>query len=101
VTAGATRSTADGPHRCTVAVANPHGLHMRPAAAFAEAAKGFAAVVTVWHGEKKADGRSPWELIMLVAGPGAELTVEADGADAAAALGRLIELLQAASDEVG
>ena len=102
MTAGVANPTAaDGPHRCTVAVANPHGLHMRPAAAFAEAAKRFVAVVTVRHGDKKADGKSPWELLLLVASPGAELTVEATGADAAAALGRLTELLLAASDEVG
>lgn len=102
MTAGvASGATADGPHRCTVAVANPHGLHMRPAAAFAEAAKLFHATVTVWNGDKRADGKSPWELIMLVAGPGVELTVEAAGDDAAAALDRLKELLLAASDEVG
>jgi phosphotransferase system HPr (HPr) family protein len=85
-----------------VAVANPHGLHMRPAAAFAETAKRFRAAVTVTHGDKTADGKSSWELIMLVAGPGAELTVEACGADdAAAALDTLKELLLAASDEAG
>lgn len=99
--AGAVNPADNGCHRCTVAVANPHGLHMRPAAAFAEAAKGFAAAVTVWHGDKKADGKSPWELLMLVAGPGAEVTVEARGADAEVALGKLVEVLQAATDEVG
>ena len=88
----------DGPLRRTVAVANPHGLHMRPAAAFAQACKGFAAAVTVRHGEKTADGRSPWELLLLVAGPGAELVVEASGADADAALSRLCELLLAAEE---
>ena len=98
---GADGRAAGDRHRCTVAVANPHGLHMRPAAAFAQAAKGFVAAVTVWNGDKKADGKSPWELIMLVAGPGAELTVEAAGDDAELALARLKDLLLAASDEVG
>ena len=101
MTAAPATPADDGPHRVTVPVANPHGLHMRPAAALAEAAKGFAAVVTVRHGEKTADGKSPWELLMLIAGPGAELVLEARGSDAAAALARLTELLLAASDEVG
>jgi phosphotransferase system HPr (HPr) family protein len=74
---------------------------MRPAAAFAQAARAFHAAVTVYNGDKRADGKSPWELILLVAGPGAELVVEAAGDDADAALQRLSELLLAASDEAG
>ena len=101
MTAGTANPAADGLHRCTVAVGNPHGLHMRPAAAFAQAAKGFAAAVTVRHGDKTADGRSPWELLLLVAGPGAELTVEASGVDAELALAKLSGLLLAAHEELG
>ena len=71
--------------RRRVTVSNPAGLHLRPAAAVARHAQAFAAAVTVRHGDRKADGKSPMALIMLIALPGAELTVEADGPDAESA----------------
>ena len=87
--------TATGePVRRTVAVANPMGLHMRPATAFTQAARRFACRVTVWNGpDRKANGKELLELILLVAMPGAELIVEADGEDATDAVARLAELL--------
>jgi phosphotransferase system HPr-like phosphotransfer protein len=62
------------PVRRTVAVANPMGLHMR------------------------ANGKDLIELIMLVAMPGTELVVEADGDDATDAVARLAELLSDPGD---
>jgi phosphotransferase system HPr-like phosphotransfer protein len=53
----------------------------------------------VWHGESRADGKSPTDLILLVALPGAELVVEVDGADAPAALDTLADILAAAGGE--
>ena len=82
-----------GPVKRTVIVANPMGLHMRPASAFSSLARRFRCAVTVWNGPNKADGKSMLELILLVAMPGAELVVEADGDDAADAAERLTELL--------
>jgi phosphocarrier protein HPr len=80
--------------RRSVVVANPMGLHMRPATAFAATAGRYRCRVTVWNGpDKKADGKSPLDMILLVALPGAELIVETDGDDAADALVRLIEIL--------
>jgi phosphotransferase system HPr (HPr) family protein len=86
------------PIRKTVVVANPHGLHMRPAAAFANKAKQFSCRVTVWNGPNKADGKSSLDLILLVALPGAELTLEVDGADACAAAEALADVLGSAGD---
>ena len=78
--------SAAGPIRRTVVVANPSGLHMRPAAAFQQLASKYASAVTVSNGANKANGKNAMELILLVALPGAELTVEVDGPDAAEAI---------------
>jgi phosphocarrier protein HPr len=86
------------PIRRTVTVANPHGLHMRPATAFASRAKQFACRVTVWNGSNKADGKSSLDLILLVALPGAELTLEVDGPDADHAAEALADLLGSPGD---
>jgi phosphocarrier protein HPr len=78
----------------TVIVGNaPDGLHMRPAVAFAKLARAFRCTVTVRSGEKVADGRSPHELIMLIALPGTELELALDGDDAAAAIDPLVAIL--------
>ena len=82
-----------GPLRRTVVVANPNGLHMRPATAFARAARAFRAAVTVWNGDRRADGKSSLDLLLLTALPGAELVLEAEGDDAAAALDQLADVL--------
>jgi phosphocarrier protein HPr len=60
----------------------PYGLHMRPAAEFAKCARKWSGTVTLHHGEQTADGTSPSELMMLMAMPGTELVLEADGPDA-------------------
>ena len=85
--------SANGPLCRTVRVANPHGLHMRPATLFAQAARGYRSAVTVFHGDKKADGKSSLDLLLLIAEPGVELVLEVDGDDAADAVGPLAELL--------
>lgn len=81
------------PIRKTVVVVDPNGLHPRPATAFAQLASKYESRVTVWYGEKYANGKNAWDLIMLVALPGAELIVEIDGPDACDACGPLCECL--------
>jgi len=85
--------------RRTVIVANPpDGLHMRPATAFAKLARGFRCAVSVRHGEKVADGRSPTDLLMLIALPGTEVEVVLEGEDADVALEPLVAILTANDD---
>jgi phosphotransferase system HPr (HPr) family protein len=71
---------------------------MRPATAFAQLARSYQSTVPVWNGPSRADGKSSLDLILLVALPGAELVVEVDGEDAAAAIGPLIDALAAPGD---
>src|SRR5262249_11136610 len=76
-----------------VVIANPDGLHMRPATAFAELAKQVQSRVTVHKDGQAYDGTSPLDMMLLAAGQGTELELEIAGADAADALRRLLDLL--------
>lgn len=93
--------SGNGVIRRTVVITNPRGLHPRGVVPFVKACQQFKATITVWSGEKRADGRSIWDLIMLAAEPGTELILELDGDDAADAVGPLGELLESpgADDE--
>ena len=88
-----------GPLRRTVIVRNPHGLHMRPAMAFARIANRFRSAVTIRSQTRTANGRSMVQLMTLAALPGTELVVEVDGEDAATALPVLAAALEAASPD--
>jgi phosphotransferase system HPr (HPr) family protein len=82
-----------GPMSHVVRIMNPEGLHMRPATAFAERARVFQSAVNVRHGDKTVNGKSPLDMMLLVAGEGSDVTIEAHGPDAAAALRGLVGLL--------
>ncbi len=81
--------------RQTVVITNPQGFHMRPMAAFVEAAKRFPCSVTVTRaGMDPVDGTSIWGLMGLVAIPGTELVIEATGPRAAEALQALLGVFE-------
>ena len=82
-----------GPIRRTVMIVDPMGLHVRPAAAFANLAKTSRSKITVWNAEKRADGKSAMDLIMLIAEKGTEVVVEIDGDDAVVAIDPLLAIL--------
>ena len=63
-------------------VADPCGLHLRPAAIIAKAVSAFDADVFIRHGTRKVNGKSLLSLLTLCAGPGDVLDVVAEGADA-------------------
>lgn len=98
-TGGLPGPNGSGPYRRAVRVINPLGLHWRVAERFSRAARAFACAVRVFNGDTRADGKSPTDLILLVALPGAELILEVDGADAVTALDPLAEILAAAGGE--
>jgi phosphocarrier protein HPr len=68
-------------------------LHARPAGALAIAAARFAAAVSVTAGTRTADARSVLGVMGLGATSGQEVTVAADGPDAAEAVAALIAIL--------
>jgi phosphotransferase system HPr (HPr) family protein len=88
---------SEGPLRRNVVIRNPDGLHIRPAAAVAEAARRYQSQVTLFLGERRVDGRRIMDLIALGAEPGAELILEVHGPDAEEALEVLAEILASAT----
>jgi len=91
--------TAELRIRKTVVVANPPmGLHLRPATAFAKLVRGLKCHVTLTNGDRRADGRSAFDLLGLLAPPGTELLLEVEGEDADIAVEPLCEILTAEGD---
>ena len=76
-------------------VADPVGLHARPAAAFVRLAGTFDAEVTV----NGADGGSVLELMALGITQGQSVHIEANGADATAAVAALTDMLESATPQ--
>jgi phosphotransferase system HPr (HPr) family protein len=68
-------------------------LHARPAGAVAVAAGRFASVVSVTAGARTVDARSVLSIMGLGARSGQQVTVSADGPDAAEAVAALIAIL--------
>jgi phosphocarrier protein HPr len=87
------------PLRRVVTVANPQGLHMRPAAAFAKAARQYQSTVTVSREDRSVNGKSQIDLLLLAAEPGAQLTLEVSGDDATRALDELGAILESVFEE--
>lgn len=80
--------------RRTVTVRNQKGLHARASARFAERARQFKAEVAARANGEIADARSIMDLLMLAAGPGVALDIEARGDDAEAAAAALAQLVE-------
>ncbi len=76
-----------------VRIADPHGIHARPAGLIAEAAKSGSAEVIIRLGDRKASAASPVGLMLLGAQHNDELTIEAKGADGAEVANRIAALL--------
>lgn len=86
--------------RQTVVITNPQGFHMRPMAAFVEAANRFPCAVTVVRaGKDPADGKSMLGLLGLNAPQGTELALEVIGPRAAEAMQALVAVLQRSYDD--
>ena len=66
------------------------GLHLRAAAVLVRLARSFQCSVRLCVGERFADAGNIMQLLLLSAGLGTNLTVEADGPDEAAALRAMV-----------
>lgn len=84
---------ADGSVVEVVEIVNKKGLHARASAKFVKTAEGFDADVKVRRSGETVGGTSIMGLMMLAAGPGTRITIEATGAEAAAAVAALVELV--------
>lgn len=84
----------------TVTICNQRGLHARASAKFVAEAGKFDARITLSRDGEQVQADSIMELLMLAAGPGAKVTIHAEGADAQDALDALSKLVEAGFDEV-
>ena len=82
-----------------VTIRNRKGLHARASAKFVKMAAGFDAEVRVSKDGQSVDARSIMGLMMLAAGIGSFIDIEADGSEAAQAVDALVELVSARFDE--
>ena len=80
-------------------VANKLGIHARPAAMFVKTANQFDCEVFVEKDGETVNGKSIMGLMMLAAGPGSKIRVQADGEDAAKAVTEIEALLKRKFDE--
>jgi multiphosphoryl transfer protein len=86
----ASAGTATATASRTVSIPLRHGLHARPAALLAKRARPLSSrVILTGHG-KTADARSVTAIMALGIGHGDEITVTADGAEAAAAIKEIV-----------
>ena len=83
----------------SVEIINKRGLHARASAKFVKAASTFDAEVRVSKDGHTVDARSIMGLMMLAAGPGCCIEIEAEGAEAEQALDALVELVTNRFDE--
>lgn len=76
----------------TVVVSNKLGLHARPAAKLTQKANEFLSEVRLIKGGRGVNGKSIMGVMLLAAGKGTELQIEADGTDEEQVLQALKEL---------
>lgn len=74
-------------------IINKRGLHARASAKFVQTVEGFDAKISVSKDGMTVGGTSIMGLMMLAASPGCTVMVEADGADADAALEAIAALI--------
>ena len=94
-----TKTDESAPNGRTETILNQRGLHARAAARLAETAGAFEAEITVARDGQKVSALSIMGLMMLAAGPGTQITIEAKGSDAEDALNAISALIKARFDE--
>jgi phosphocarrier protein HPr len=76
-----------------IKIINQKGLHARASAKFVQTVERFDAEVAVWRGGEKVGGTSIMGLMMLAAGPGTYICIEANGRQAKDVIAALEELI--------
>ena len=74
-------------------IVNRLGLHARASAKLTQVANGFKSEVWLSRNGRRVNAKSIMGVMMLAAGKGASITVEAEGADADAALRAIRQLI--------
>ena len=74
-------------------ITNKLGLHARASAKLTQAASAFACDIWITRNGRRVNAKSIMGVMMLAAGKGSTVTVEAEGADAQAALDAILQLI--------
>jgi len=80
-------------------IINKLGLHARAAAKLTHLASGFQSEIWISRSGRRVNAKSIMGVMMLAAGKGASLVIEAQGEDAEAALAALQKLIADKFDE--
>jgi phosphocarrier protein HPr len=72
--------------RRSITISNKLGLHARASAKLTQAASGFTSAVWIAKGDRRVNAKSIMGVMMLAAGLGSSVEIEADGPDEAAAM---------------
>jgi phosphocarrier protein HPr len=94
-----TRLVISNTPRATVTIRNRKGLHARASAKFVKCAESFEATVRVTRDGQTVGGSSIMGLMMLAAGPGSSIDIEAEGPQAPEAIEALVALVQSGFGE--
>ena len=76
-----------------VEIVNKLGLHARAAAKLTQLASGFTAEVWLSRNGRRVNAKSIMGVMMLAAGKGSRIVIEADGEDAEGALAAVVRLI--------
>ena len=85
--------------RAEVEIINKLGLHARASAKLTQVASGFKCEVWLLRNGRRVNAKSIMGVMMLAAGKGSTVTIDAEGEDAEAALAALQKLIADKFDE--
>ena len=85
--------------RAEVEIVNKLGLHARASAKLTQVASSYRCEVWLSRNGRRVNAKSIMGVMMLAAGKGSMVIIEADGADADAALAALVKLIADKFDE--
>ena len=74
-------------------IVNKLGLHARASAKLTQVASAFQSEIWLSRNGRRVNAKSIMGVMMLAAGRGTHVTVEAEGADSEAAIGALLKLI--------
>jgi phosphocarrier protein HPr len=80
--------------RTSVTISNKLGLHARASAKLTKTASGFRSDVFITRGDRRVNAKSIMGVMMLAAGLGVEVEIDAEGDDEQAAVQALVTLIE-------
>ena len=86
--------------KSNITISNKLGLHARASAKFTKLAGGFASDVHLSRNNRRVNAKSIMGVMMLAAGMGSVIEIEADGADENEAMAALRSLIEGKFGEV-